>query len=150
MEIDPDSLHLMAAYAAVLLGVLGPLLGIVYSLRVDRRDFWRTPMLGSATLTFAAVVGAYLTGRWLLDARPGMAADPSVAPHLEYADRLLAPGTGFFVIAMLTGLLNPRTGALRTVLPILLTGFSVIVLVLVVLSSDSGARMLLDRLLDAF
>jgi hypothetical protein len=73
-----------------------------------------------------------------------------VAPHLEYADRLLLPGVGFFVVAVLTGLLNPRTGALRTVLPLLLTGFSVVVLVLVVLSSDSGARVLLDQILELF
>ncbi len=150
MDVDPDSLHVIVAYAAVLLGVLGPVLGILYSLLVESRDIWRKPMLGAATLTFAAVLGAYFSGRQVLDAQPGLADDPMVAPHLEYADRLLLPGAGFFVIAVLTGLLNPRTGALRTVLPLLLTGFSVVVLVLVLLSGDDGARSLLDRLVGSF
>ena len=150
MDVDPDSLHLLAAYAAVVLGVLGPVLGLVYSLLVERRDTWRKPMLGAATLTFAAVVGAWVSGRQLLEAHPGLADDATVAPHLEYADRLLLPGIGFFVVAMLTGLLNPRTGALRTVLPLLLTGFSLVVLVLVVLSGDADARSLLDRLVGSF
>ncbi len=145
-----DSLHSIAASAAVLLGVAGPVLGILYAVRVDRRDFWRRPMLVAGTLTFVAVLGAYLSGRWLVDERPGLASSPMVTPHLEYADRLLLPGAGFFVIALLTGLLNPRTGALRTVLPMLLTGFSVVVLSLVVLSGDSGARLLLDRVLAGF
>ena len=46
--------------------------------------------------------------------------------------------------------IHPRTGAMRTVLPMLLTGASVVVLVLVVLSSDSSARLLLDQLRDSF
>ena len=71
---------------------------------------------------------------------PSLLDNPMVAPHLEYADRLLLPGAGFFILVVLTGVLNPRTGVLRTVLPILLVGFAVVVLVLVVLSGDSGAR----------
>jgi hypothetical protein len=150
MDLNADSLHLLVAYAAVLFGVLGPVTGLLYSVLVDRRDAWRKPMLGTATLTFIAVLGAYISGRRLVDLQPALVDDPMVAPHLEYADRLLLPGVGFFVIAMLTGLLNPRTGALKTVLPILLTGFSVVVLVLVVLSSDSAARTLLDQVLAQF
>jgi hypothetical protein len=150
MDLNADSLHLLVAYAAVLFGVLGPVTGLLYSLLVDRREAWRKPLLATAVLTFVAVLGAYFSGRRLVTLQPGLADDPMVAPHLEYADRLLLPGAGFFVIAMLTGLLNPRTGALKTVLPILLTGFSVVVLVLVVLSSDSGARTLLDRILAEF
>jgi hypothetical protein len=73
-----------------------------------------------------------------------------VAPHLEYADRLLLPGAGFFILVVLTGVLNPQRGVLRTVLPILLVGFAVVVLVLVVLSGDSGARQLLDTIVAAF
>ena len=150
MDLDPDDLHTLAASAAVLLGVLGPLLGIVYALRVDRRDFWRKPMFVSGTLTFVAVLGAYLSGRRLVDAHPNLADDPMVAPHLEYADRLLLPGAGFFVLVVLTAVLHPRTGALRIVLPMLLTGFSVVVLVLVLLSGDNGARALLDQVRDSF
>jgi len=150
MDLDVGGVHTLAAYVAVLLGVLGPLLGIVYALRVEHRDFWRRPMMGGATLTFLGVVGAYLSGRRLVSQHPRLLSDPEVMPHLGYADRLLIPVAGFFVMALLTGLLNPRTGALRAVLPMLLTAFAAIVLVLVALSSDSGARQLLDQLLGQF
>lgn len=150
MDLGTENLHSLAASAAMLLGVLGPVLGIVYSLRIDRRDFWRKPMLVGGTLTFVAVLGAWLSGRRVLEAHPRLAHDPTVAPHLEYADRLLLPGIGFFVLVVLTALLNPRTGVLRTLLPFLLTGFSLVVLTLVVLSGDSGARSLLDRVLSSF
>jgi hypothetical protein len=150
MDLGTENVHTLAASAAVLLGVLGPLLGIVYSMQVERRDFWRTPMLVGGTLTFVAVLAAWLSGRRVLEAHPRLADDPTVAPHLAYADRLLIPGIGFFVLVVLTALLNPRTGALRTLLPLLLTGFSLVVLALVVLSGDSGARSLLDRVLASF
>ena len=118
-------------------------------MRIERRDFWRIPMLVSGTLAFVAILGAYVSGRRLVDADPSLLSDPTVAPHLEYADRLLLPGAGFFILVVLTGVLNPRTGVLRTVLPILLVGFAVVVLVLVVLSGDSGARQLLDQIARA-
>ena len=150
MDLEVGSLHTAAASVAVLLGVVGPVVALLYAVRVERRDFWRKPMLVTGTLTFVAVLGAYLSGRRLVDQHPRLADDPGVASHLEYADRLLVPGAGFFVVVLLTGLLHPRTGLLRTVLPLLLTGFSVVVLVLVLLSSDSGARLLLDTVLERF
>ena len=144
------ALHTAAAYVVLLLGVAGPVVGIVYALRIDRRDFWRRPMLVTGTLTFLAIVGAYISGHRLVSDHPGLITDPGVAPHLEYADRLLLPGAGFFVLVVLTGVLHPRTGVLRMVLPMLLTGFAAVVLVLVVLSGDSGARHLFDTMVEAF
>jgi len=149
MDLDVGALHTVAAYAAVVLGVVGPGLALVYAVRVDSRDFWRMPMLVGGSLTFVAVLGGYLSGRRLVAERPGLLDAPGVASHLEYADRLLLPGAGFFVLVVLTGVLNPRTGTLRTLLPLLLTGFAVVVLVLVVLSGDAASRLLLDRLRDA-
>ena len=150
MDLDPSSVHTLAAYAAVLLGVVGPVLALVYAVRVERRDFWRKPMLVAGTLTSLAILGAYLSGRKLVSDHPRLLTDPEVVPHLAYADRLLLPGVGFFVFVVVTGVLNPRTGAMKVVLPLLLTGFAVVVLLLVVLSGDSGARLLLDRVLDRF
>ena len=150
MDVDADTLHTVAASVAMLLGVAGPVLAIAYAVRIDRRDFWRLPMLVSGTLTFVAILAAYFSGRRLVDADPSQLDNPMVAPHLEYADRLLLPGAGFFILVVLTGVLNPQRGVLRTVLPILLVGFAVVVLVLVVLSGDSGARQLLDTIVAAF
>ncbi len=150
MELELDSLHIVAAYVALLLGVLGPVIALVYAARVERRSFWRLPMLVSAALSFAAVLTVYLSGRHLVSTHPKLLHEPGVGAHIAYADRLLAPATAFFLLAMLTGLLNPRSGALRIVLPLLLSVLSVLVLVLVLLSGDSGARELLDRLLERF
>ena len=149
MDLSGSSMHSVAAYAAVLLGMAGPVVAIIYSLRIELRDFWRRPMMVAAVLTLAAVVTAYVSGDRLVTAHPELLRDPQVRPHLEYADRVLLPGAGFFVVAILTGTLNPRTGALRVMLPMLLTGFSVLVLTLILLSGDAGARTLWDRLLGA-
>ena len=150
MDLDADALHTLAAYTSVLLGVAGPVAALVYSIRVSQRDFWRRPMMVAATLAWLAVLGAYVSGSRLVDAEPRLLGDPQVAPHLEYADRLLLPGTGFFVLALLTGFLNPRTGALRLMLPMLLSAFAVVVLALILLSGDAGMRELWDRVREAY
>ena len=87
MDLDVGTLHTVAASASVLLGVAGPVLAILYAMRVDRRDYWRKPMLVSGTLTFVAVLGAWLSGRRLGEEHPRLLDDPGVVPHLEYADR---------------------------------------------------------------
>jgi hypothetical protein len=51
-------------------------------------------------------------------------------------------------MSVLTGWLNPRTGALRLALPLLLSGFAVVVLVLVLLSGDTDARSIWDSMRD--
>lgn len=149
MDLDVGSWHVLVASVAVLLGLGGPVLGIVYAVRVEKRGFWRTPMMVGAVLAFGAILVAYVSGQRLVDGDPGiLRSNPQMIPHLEYADRLVLPGAGYFVVAVLTGLLDPRTGALRTMLPLLLTGFSAVVLLLTVLSGDGGARLLLDRILE--
>lgn len=150
MDLEVGSLHTLAATVSVVLGLLGPLLALVYAARVDRRDFWRPWMIVGATLTFVSVLAAYLSGQQLVKDRPGLLNNPEILPHIAYADRMRIPVSLFFALAVLTGLLHPRTGVLRLVLPLLLVGFAVITLGLVVLSNDSGARQLLDTLLDNF
>ncbi|QBR91771.1 hypothetical protein [Nocardioides euryhalodurans] len=150
METGGVEWHVLAAYATVALGVLGPLSAIAYAVRVEQRDWWRRPMMVGAVLAFGAVLLAELSGHRMVEADPGLLADPSVSPHLAYADRLVLPAAGYFVVGVLTGLLNPRTGALRVALPLLLTGFAVVVLVLTVLSGDDGMRSLWDRVSDQF
>ena len=150
MPTDTEGLHTLAAHAAAVLGVAGPLVAIGYAVRVDTRDSWRTPMMVAAALAWLSIIAALYTGHRLGDERPALLDSPSVAPHLEYAGRLLLPGTGFFVVAMLTGLLNPRTGVLRTMLPMLLTGFSLVVLVLVLLTGVEGVRELWDTVATSY
>ena len=105
-------------------------------------------MMITATLATAAILGAFVSGDRMLIDNPNLAADPQVVAHQEYAARLVLPTIGFLVMAILTGWLNPRTGALRLALPLLLTGFAVVVLVLVVLSGDADARSIWDSMRD--
>lgn len=150
MDLDLGGLHVAAAYAAVLLGVAGPVPALLYAVRVEHRNFWRRPMLLGAALTLATTLTVYVSGRRLVDDHPQRLAEPGVMAHLEYADRLLLPGAGFFVVAMLTGVLDARTGALRTMLPLLLTGFAVVVLTLTVLSGNPDARLIVERITEQY
>ena len=142
MEILGLPLHSAFAIAAAVFAPVGCLVSLWYAFRPERRDAWRYPMMISATLATAAILGAYVSGERMLTSNPLLSADPMVSAHQAYAGRLVLPTVGFFVIATLTGWLNPRTGALRLALPVLLTGFASVVLVLVVLSGDADARSL--------
>lgn len=107
-------------------------------------------MMIAATLATASILGAFISGNQSLTDHPELASDPQVIVHQQYAVRLVLPTIGYFVLAALTGWLNPRTGALRIALPILLAGFTLVVLALVVLSGDDGARSLWDDILARF
>ena len=140
--------HTALALAAAITGPVACALSLWFAIRVEHRDTWRYPMLISVTLATAAILGAFVSGQRLVDSDTALGVDPMVSAHQEYAARLVLPTVGWWVVATLTGWLNPRTGALRLALPLLLTGFSVVVLVLVILSGDSDARSLLDTVTD--
>ncbi|HEX6148277.1 hypothetical protein [Nocardioides sp.] len=148
MEIVGVPVHTVLAYAAAALGPIGALTALWYAVRPERRHVWRYPMMVTATLGAAAILGAFVTGEQLLTDRPDLSVDASVAAHQEYAERLVLPAIGFWVMSMLTGWLNPRTGALRLALPLLLSGFAVVVLVLVVLAGDTEARSIWESMRD--
>ncbi|MGZ5405581.1 MAG: hypothetical protein ACXWDL_13085 [Nocardioides sp.] len=150
MEIYGLPLHAALAIGAAVLAPVGCLVSLWYSVRPDHRARWRFPMMIGATLATAAILGAFVSGDRMLTENPQLAADPMVFAHQEYAGRLVLPTIGFFVIATLTGWLNPRTGALRLALPMLLAGFALVVLVLVVLSGDADARSLWGELRAQF
>jgi uncharacterized membrane protein (DUF4010 family) len=146
MEILGLPLHSALAISAAVLGPVGCLVALWYAFRPDHRDAWRYPMLITAVLATAAIFGAYVSGEQMLADHPELADDAQVVDHQQYAARLVLPTVGYFVMATLSALLNPRTGALRVALPILLTAFSVVVLVLVALSGDEDARSLWEAI----
>lgn len=150
MEILGLPLHAALATSAAVLGPLGCLLAIWFVVRPDHRDTWRYPMLITAVLATASILATFVTGNQMLTDHPELADDPMVTAHREYASRLVLPTIGYFVIATLAGWLNPRTGALRVALPLLLFGFAIVVLVLVVLSGDAQARSLWSDIRDQF
>jgi len=150
MEILGLPLHSALAIAAAVFAPVGCFVSLWYAFRPDHRDTWRFPMMIGATLATAAILGAYVSGDRMLTDNPRLETNPMVLAHQEYAARLVLPTVGFFVMATLTGWLNPRTGVLRLALPLLLSGFAIVVLVLVVLSGDADARSLWDDIRAQF
>jgi len=150
MEIFGLPAHSALAISVAVLGPVGCLVALWYSFRPDHRSFWRWPMLITAVLATASIFGAYFSGEQLLADHPELADDPMVVDHQQYAVRLVLPTVGFFVMASLSALINPRTGALRVAMPILLAGFSLVVLVLVVLAGDADTRSLWETIRDSF
>ncbi len=150
MEILGLPPHTVLALAAAVTGPVACALSLWFAIRVDHRDTWRFPMMIAVTLATVSILGAFVTGDRLIDADPALAEDPMVVAHQQYAARLVLPTVGFWVMASLTGWLNPRSGVLKLMLPLILAGFAVVVLVLVVLSGDADARSLWDSLLDQF
>lgn len=146
MEIVGLPVHTALAYAAAVLAPVGCLVSLWFAVRIEHREAWRYPMLITATLATVSILAAFVTGERALADHPGLGADPQVGAHREYAARLVLPTIGFFVMAVLTGALNPRTGALRTALPLLLSGFALVVLALVALSGDADARSLWESI----
>ena len=150
MEILGVPLHSALAVAAAVLGPVGCLVALWFAFRPDHHDVWRYPLLITAVLATASIFGAYLSGRSMLEDHPELAADAMVVNHQQYAARLVLPTVGYFVMATLSALLNPRTGALKVMLPFLLAAFSLVVLVLVALSGDENARSLWDAIRNTF
>lgn len=150
MEILGLPPHTVLALAAAVTGPVACALSLWFAIRVDHRDTWRFPMMIAVTLATVSILGAFVTGDRLLEADPALAGDPMVVAHQQYAARLVLPTVGFWVMASLTGWLNPRSGVLKLMLPLILSGFAVVVLVLVVLSGDADARSLWDSVLDQF
>lgn len=150
MELLGVPLHTALALSAAVLAPLGCVVSLWFAVRVDHRDDWRFPMMITATLATVSILGAFFSGDRMLTENPELANDSMVTAHQQYAARLVLPTIGYFVLASLTGWLNPRTGALRLALPLLLAGFAVVVLVLVVLSGDADARSIWDDVRNRF
>lgn len=150
MEFFGLAPHTVLALAAAVTGPVGCALGLWFAIRVDHRDTWRYPMMIATTVAAAAILGAFVSGQQLLESDSELAGSPMVAAHQDYATRLVLPTVAWWVIAALTGWLNPKTGVLKLALPMLLSAFSILVLVLVVLSGDADARSLWNSVLEEF
>lgn len=150
MDLTSPSWHETLVVLAVVLGTLGCLVSLGYVIRVDARDNWRRPMLVTAVLGAAAVLGAWYTGERLLEAQPELARFAQVEDHRAYARYLVVPTLGWLGAALVTGLVHPRTGVLKVVLPLLLTLTTLAVLVLVLLSGSEDVRSVWESILAEF
>lgn len=139
MEINGLPLHPLVVHAAVVFGPLAAVAALAYL--VPRwRDVLRWPMVVLAVIATGALVLAYFSGGDFLDSRPELRQLPKVQEHEDLGDQLLWISLAFGVIAVVTGWLHARTGALRVVLDVLLAVSAVVLLVWVFRTGEAGAR----------
>lgn len=148
MNTEGLSSHEILVVAAVVLGLIGCFASLGYALVVDHREAWRAPMVISGVLGAVAILGAWWTGDQLLAEHPRLARFDRVADHVTYADALVLPAIAWLLLVLLTGLVNPRAGVLRWLLPTPLALVALTVLVLLALTGSAGARDLWDALRD--
>ena len=144
MEINGLPLHPLAVHGAVVLTPLAALVALAYL--VPRwRDRLRWPLVAAALVAVGAIVLAYLSGDSFREANdffndPANPTTAKIDDHEDLGWILLWWGIAFGVTALLNGILHPRAVWARWVLGVLLAVDAVAVIVLVVLTGDSGAR----------
>ena len=139
MEINGLPLHPLVVHAAVIFGPLAAVAALAYL--VPRwRDTLRWPMVVLAVIATGALVLAYYSGGDFLDSKPELESSPQVQEHEELGEQLLWVSLTFGVVALLSGWLHTRTGALRLVLNVLLAVSAVVLLVWVFRTGEAGAR----------
>ena len=143
MEINGLPVHPLAVHGAVVLTPLAALLALAYL--VPRwRDRLRWPLLAAALVAVGAVVLAYLSGTDFRDSDRFAGATGEFADqlqrHEDLGTYLLWWTIAFGVTALLNTVLHPRAAWARWVLGVLLAVDALAVIVIVVLTGDSGAQ----------
>lgn len=139
MEINGLPLHPLVVHAAVVFGPLAAVATLAY-LAPAWRDRMRWPMLVLAVVATGALLVAYFSGGDFLDSKPELKASPPVRTHEDLGGQMLWVTLAFGLVAIVSGWLHTRTGALRVVLDVLLAATSVVLLVWVFRTGESGAR----------
>jgi uncharacterized membrane protein len=139
MEINGLPLHPLVVHAAVVFGPIAALTALAFLVPRWRLRL-RWPMVAVALLATGLIVAAYLTGDNFLEHKPELRASPQVQIHEDRAVQLLWVTIAFGALALVSGWLATRTGALRIVLDVLLGVAAVLVLALVFLTGEAGAR----------
>ncbi len=142
-------LHPLVVHAVVVLGPLAALTGIAYALVPRWRWLLRWPLLVLAVLTALTAFLATLSGEDLLESRPELA--PIVEEHEERGELLRNVALGYVPVSVLAAWALGGVSALasgrgaretRWQVPVaaLLVVASVVLLVMLFLAGDSGAR----------
>jgi uncharacterized membrane protein len=149
MELNGVPLHPLVVHAVVVLGPLAALTGIAYALVPRWRWLLRWPLLVLAVLTALTAFMATLSGEDLLESRPELA--PIVEEHEERGELLRNVALGYVPVSVLAAWALGGVSALasgrgaretRWQVPVaaLLVVASVVLLVMLILAGDSGAR----------
>lgn len=149
MEINGLPLHPLAVHAAVVLGPVAALMALAYVVPAWR-DRLRWPLLGAAVLCVVSVVVAYLSGNSFRDANnffnePASAVTAKIDDHQSYGTILLWVSLGFGILAAAaTSVLHQRDGLVRHAAGGVVAAVGLGVLVLTVLTGESGASAVWD------
>ncbi|MDP2774078.1 MAG: hypothetical protein Q8O61_11040 [Nocardioides sp.] len=142
MEINGLPLHALVIHAAVVLGPLAALTGLLYALVPRWRDRLRWPLVAMAAVGAVAIWVSYLSGEELAEANTyGGPLEPLVETHEDRAGILRLSMTAFAVLSFLAAWWHTRTGAVRAVMSGLVAVSAVVTLVYVVLTGDAGAQI---------
>ena len=142
MEINGLPLHALVIHAAVVLGPLAALTGLLYALVPRWRDLLRWPLVATAAVALVAIWVSYLSGEELAEANTyGGPLEALVETHEERAGILRLSMTVFAVLSFVAAWWHTRTGAVRAVMSGLVAVSAVVTMVYVVLTGDAGAQI---------
>lgn len=142
MEINGLPLHALVVHAAVVLGPVAAVFGVLYAVVPRWRDWLRWPMVGLAVPAAVAVWVAHLSGGQLVEANQyGGPLAALVETHESRADVFRLVVLGFAVAAVAAAALHRRAGAARWVLAVLVAALGVATVVYAVLTGDAGAQV---------
>ena len=145
MEINGLPLHALVVHAAVVLGPLSALLGILYAGVSRWRDYLRWPLVIAALVSVSAIWVAYLSGSQLPDANPnsyqGAEFQGLLNTHEDRADILRWVASGFGLVTLAAAWWHTRTGALRTVILLLVGASAIATAIYCILVGDAGAQI---------
>lgn len=140
MEINGLPLHPLVVHAAVVFAPLAAIAALVYVGVPRWRDLLRWPMVVLAVVATGAIVLAYYSGGDFLDSKPELKTSPQVQTHQDRGEQLFYISLAFGLVAVVTGWLHGRNGALRVVLHVALAAVAVLMLVWAFLTGEAGAR----------
>jgi hypothetical protein len=149
-------LHPLVVHVAVVLTPLASLAGLAYAWRSGWRWWLRLPMVVGTVLAGGSVALAYLSGHQLLNQRFALSQGPlrsAIDRHRHWAHWLLFATAAYVLVVLVAAwalggpsALASQRGARETVasvrvpvLALLVVG-AIVVLVLVVLTGDAGAK----------
>lgn len=144
MEINGLPLHALVVHAAVVLGPLSALIGILYAVVPRWRDYLRWPLVVGAAVAVGAIWTAYLSGGQLPDANPNSYQGDFVElldTHEDRANILRWVASGFALVSFAAAGWHNRRGAMHTVLTLLVLVGGVATAVYCVLVGDAGAQI---------
>lgn len=144
MEINGLPLHVLVIHAAVALGPLAGLAGLVYAAFPTWRGYVRWPLVVLAASTAVVMWVAVLSGQNFFDSdRFATVPDPLKAKielHKERGELLRWFASGFAVVAFAAAWWHLRKGAVGVLLNVALAGLAVLTAVWTVLTGDAGAQ----------